>query len=190
MDTGDIITASFGLFGTILGTFVGWRAALITTSKSQKNDQNIHAQNLLKDHYSYFWDDPDLRKVRWWLASDTGYSYIQDILKNRLDKKGVNEWDEEEYLVLDQIDKFINTVMLVNRLYKGGEVEDSTWKELRLHYWIAAPNIHKRVDFTRYLEECYRESFFPEWQDISEKWIASFSKEKRDFLDMHDAGAA
>ena len=163
-------------------TLLGIIVAACFTIRELRNTRKIHAQNVLKDHYRHFWDNEDMATVRGWLACDRAYEKLRPILETRMNPELRNTLDAEDYLKLDKVDKFINTVMLIVRLnldHKNDEENEKLlWEELHLHYWISAPYIYNRRCFIKYIYICYRESFYEEMKSIGEKKMKAFDEDR------------
>lgn len=123
-----------------------------------------------KEHYIHFWNDKDLRKVRLWITNDQSYeNKLLPVLKKRLENE--REITEEEYVVIDILDKFINMIMLIRQINPKLKQEDDIWEELMLSYWQTAPIRKERVELQEYIKVCYKKTFYVNmnqtWKKIS-----------------------
>ncbi len=133
------------------------------------NTQRINKTNIIKGHYSEFWNDKELESVRTWLANDQAYAEIYPVLVNINKGKKITK---EEYACIDKIDKFLNMIMLIREIGQSkidfkrlirlfNKKYASTWEELMLEYWLIAPINYQRTEFEAYIKNKYKYNFYP-----------------------------
>lgn len=114
----------------ITGLVISW--LVYNHSKRVQKDRWI-------DHFgeihSAFWEDPDMRTVRMWLASDDAYNRdLRSLLRKRMrERAGKNEYEK-----IDQLDRFLNVMIRLLYLHPPGSKDELSSQRdyLLFSYWL------------------------------------------------------
>ncbi len=145
-------------FVIALATFI---AAMVTTYSSRKIFEKSSKDAWLKTyqtHYLDFWHDEDIRNVRMWIVNNEAYETIKGILIKRLNRP--ETISKEEYLQIDKIDKFVNTITLIRQINPRLSGDEQIWEELFLKYWLTSPKRMERTEMIEYVKLCYTSTYY------------------------------
>jgi hypothetical protein len=110
-----------------------------------------------KDLHESFWSEPDFREVRTWLACNQSYAHVQYVFeRRRLLDDTIDSVSEEEYPVLEKLDRFLNflrRVTVIDPEFK--ERRCGLWKDLYFEYWLRQFDDPLRSDMRWYLIRFY-----------------------------------
>ncbi len=130
------------LISTLLATLTGMASIVIAALAYKFSRQQARESWLrtYKELHETFWSDPDFRKIRAWLACNRSYSTIQPVLVKRqlIDKglKPVESLSEEEYKVLEKLDRFLNFLLRVIVINPEFKRRKDLWDKLYFQYWL------------------------------------------------------
>lgn len=148
----NILQGIIGLAGVVIAGLV------YALSRQQKREAWLRTY---KELHETFWSDVDFKDVRAWLACDESYSKIRPVFKKRqaIDEEGsvAGELSEEEYRVLEKMDRFLNFLMRVVVINPEFKRRRDLWEKLYFDYWLMQFGIPSRPELAWYLRKFYGE---------------------------------
>lgn len=108
----------------------------------------------LREFHQFFWTDSDCKEVRSWIACQSAYDRVADVLAKR---KSGTELTEEEYKEIEKIDKFFALLIAFRQIEERHKIHKDISKRLFDTYWIKEIDREKRQSLHWYMNEFYAE---------------------------------
>ena len=146
------------LIGTII---LGIAGLLISWAVYQQTNQRARETWLrtFASIHEAFWDDPDIHEVRCWLAYPRAYETLRTVLLKRQalsdEAQDVPDLEREEFLMLDKLDKYLNTLLRVITINPEVSKHRDLWNALHFKYWLNACLDLRRPELNWYVKKFY-----------------------------------
>jgi len=145
---GFIDTASKIVLG-IVGLVISWAVYRQTQERAEETWIRTYA-----DFHESFWNDPVVHEVRCWLAYPLAYKPLKATLIKRL-AQGTRELQQEEYITLDKLDKYLNTLLRAVTVNPELTRDRDLFVALHFKYWLSACLDIRRSELREYVGRFY-----------------------------------
>lgn len=105
-----------------------------------------------RELHAEFWNDPDMAKVRNWIACDEAYQELEPVLR----KRAGGQVAASEYEKLEKVDKFCAFMIRIVRISAKTMTKEhkQMWNEVFYRYWLHS--YHGRLLLADYIRHYWR----------------------------------
>lgn len=148
----------------LVSLIIAFAGFLVTYAVYQLSKQQLRESWLQTygEIHTLFWNDSDIKKIRCCLGYELPYAelrslliHYRELIENPSDQ--AKDLVEDEYLLMDQLDKYLNLLERAGGIRPELRRHRDLWKALFFHYWLDLCMNPTRPELVWYMNKHYQD---------------------------------